>query len=98
MKQESEMTQTNHSRYLVVARALKLIFACLVVGTILSMKGIRALDVLVYALKTWRSMIDMGLASIGAFASIIGLGAMIVIPVLGVYLIISRLDRSSWMK
>ncbi len=72
--------------------------ACAIAGTILSALGIRALDLLVYGLQMWRSMTDMGWATIGAIAGTIGLGAMIVVPVAGLYTIINTVNRRQKTK
>lgn len=81
-----------------IATILRFLLACLMAGTILSLFVIRPIDVIVYILKVWRTLVDMGWNAFGGLGEILLLGAMIIGPFYGVIWLIntlsSKIDKS----
>lgn len=60
----------------------QLLLACLAIGLILSLFGVKPIDIIVFLLKVKRAVMDMGWGVFGYLLEILLMGALIVIPIL----------------
>ena len=60
----------------------QLLLACLAIGLILSLFGVRPIDIIVFLLKLKRSIMDMGWGVFGYLLETLLMGALIVVPII----------------